>query len=255
MNDSSDIPVVAIDGPSGAGKGTVARRVAARLGFNFLDSGAVYRAAALHCLRQDADLDNAALVVSAISSMQLDFNPGDHFNPGDPEADRNGENNAPNGVADIRVLLDSRDVTRELRSEETADAASRIAVMPDVRKPLLQVQRDFRVQPGLVADGRDMGTVVFQQALVKIFLTASARVRAERRQKQLKEQGMEAKLAGLMQEIERRDQRDSSRKHAPLVAAGDAITIDTSDLSIEQATGIVLQKVNARLVKSAVASC
>ena len=249
MNDSSGIPVVAIDGPSGAGKGTVARRVAAQLGFNFLDSGAVYRAAALHCLRQDADLDNAALVVSAISSMQLDFSPGD------PVADRNSENGVANGIEDIRVLLDSRDVTRELRSEKTADAASRIAVMPDVRKTLLQVQRDFREQPGLVADGRDMGTVVFQQALVKIFLTASARVRAERRQKQLKEQGMEAKLAGLMQEIERRDQRDSSRKHAPLVAAGDAITIDTSDLSIEQATGIVLQRVNARLAKSAVASC
>lgn len=248
MSESSSIPVVAIDGPSGAGKGTVARRVAAELGFKFLDSGAVYRAAALHCLRKGVDLDSAAPVVNAISDMQLEFGPGEFI------SDPMGDNTAGHNVADIRVLLDNEDVTRELRSETTADAASRIAVMPDVRKTLLQVQRDFREEPGLVADGRDMGTVVFQQAMVKIFLTASARVRAERRQKQLKEQGMEAKLAGLMQEIERRDERDSSRKHAPLVAAVDAITIDTSDLSIEQATGIVLQKVNARLAESAVAS-
>ncbi len=241
MSESSSIPVVAIDGPSGAGKGTVARSVAATLGFNFLDSGAVYRAAALRCLRQQIDLDNSREVVAALSVMHLDFAAG----PSGPA----------NTVPEIRIILDNEDVTRELRSEATADAASRIAVMPDVRKALLQVQRDFRESPGLVADGRDMGTVVFQQAEVKIFLTASARVRAERRQKQLKEQGMEAKLAGLMQEIERRDERDSSRKHAPLLAASDAITIETSDMSIAQAIQAVLHEVKTRLAESVVAPC
>lgn len=231
-------PVVAIDGPSGAGKGTVAWRVAARLGFNFLDSGAVYRAAALHCLQYGVDIDSeapVAPVIAAINAMRLDFKVGS----------ASAVKGAP--ATDIRVLLSGSDVTRELRSETTADAASRVAVMPEVRKALLQVQRDFCMHPGLVADGRDMGTVVFPQALVKIFLTASAQVRAGRRQKQLKEQGMEAKLAGLMQEIERRDLRDSTRKHAPLVAAADAITIDTSDLGVEDTTNLVLEKVTARL--------
>ena len=228
-------PVVTIDGPSGAGKGTVAWRVAEKLGFNFLDSGAVYRAAALHCMQQGVAIDSATAVVAAIKTMKLNFKLA------------SASTDAGTTAGDIRVLLGETDVTRDLRSETTADAASRVAVMPEVRKALLQVQRDFRAHPGLVADGRDMGTVVFPQALVKIFLTANAEVRARRRQKQLKEQGMEAKLAGLMQEIERRDLRDSTRKHAPLIAAADAIAIETSDLGIEETTNLVLEKVNARL--------
>lgn len=227
-----DFPVVAIDGPSGAGKGTAARRVAGRLGFHFLDSGAVYRAAALHCLRRGVDFADEERLVSELGKMQLSF-----------------EGRGQGVTSEPRVMLGSEDVTRELRSEATADAASRVAVQPAVRQALLQVQRDFCADPGLVADGRDMGTVVFPHALVKIFLTASPQVRAERRQKQLKEQGMEATLAGLVQEIERRDARDSSRQHAPLLAATDAITIDTSVLSIDQVTDKVTELVTKRLAE------
>jgi len=236
MKESGKAAVVAIDGPSGAGKGTIARRVAMELGFDFLDSGAVYRAAALQCVRSGVDLADdqaAARLIEGLDIRFIEAHSDDHdLKPVD------------------RVLLNGIDVSAELRSETTADAASRIAVLPGVRKTLLSVQRDFLVAPGLVADGRDMGTVVFPQAQVKIFMTASARVRAERRLWQLKELGIEAKLAGLMQEIEKRDLRDSTRLHAPLVAAKDARTIDTTGINIDAAVDLVLDHVRKTLGNS-----
>ena len=233
MTESGKAAVVAIDGPSGAGKGTIARRVAMELGFAFLDSGAVYRAAALHCVRSGVDLADDQAAAGLIDGLDLHFK------------------QVPAGEDDAmpmqRVFLGGVDVSSELRSETAADAASRIAVLPGVRKRLLSVQRDFLKAPGLVADGRDMGTVVFPEAHVKIFMTASARIRAERRLRQLKELGIEAKLAGLMQEIETRDLRDSTRIHAPLVAAKDAKTVDTTGLDVDAAVDLVLDHVRKTL--------
>jgi len=234
MTESGKAAVVAIDGPSGAGKGTIARRVASELGFHFLDSGAVYRAAALHCVRTGVDLADDDAIARQIEGLDIRFSQA-------PENDDGAT------IALERVLLGGVDISSELRNETTADAASRIAVLPGVRKTLLSVQRDFLLAPGLVADGRDMGTVVFPQARVKIFMTASARVRAERRLRQLKEMGIEATLAGLMQEIETRDLRDSTRRHAPLVAAADARTIDTTGLTIDAAVDSVLDHVRKTL--------
>lgn len=208
----SDIPVITIDGPSGAGKGTVARELAAELGYHLLDSGAVYRAAALHALREGADLDDQASVMAALGGMQARFQPH------------------PDGV---RVWLGDDDVTLELRLETTGSAASRVAVMPEVRQSVLDEQRSFRTAPGLVADGRDMGTVVFPDATLKVFLSASVQVRAERRSKQLKDKGIDVTMGSLLQEIGARDERDSSREHSPLVAADDALIIDSSRLTVE----------------------
>ena len=231
MTGLSDLPaesiVVAIDGPSGAGKGTIARHIACQLGFHFLDSGAVYRAAALGCVTQNIDLADDRAATLAVRNMAITFS---------TKATGNGDTDLP----ELRVLLGERDVTRELRSETAADAASRIAVLPGVRDALLTVQRDFQQPPGLVADGRDMGTVVFQDAPVKIFMTANPRIRAERRLQQLKQHGIEATLGGLMREIEQRDLRDSTRRHAPLLAASDAMVIDTSDLGVDAAVERVL---------------
>jgi len=210
MTKSGKATVVAIDGPSGAGKGTIARRVAMELGFNFLDSGAVYRAAALQCVRAGVDLADDQAAAGLIEDLNIRFTQAS----GDDDGDT---------MALERVLLDGADVSAELRSETTADAASRIAVLPGVRKTLLSVQRDFLRAPGLVADGRDMGTVV------------------------LKELGIEAKLAGLMQEIEKRDLRDSTRQHAPLVAAKDARSVDTTGLDIDAAVDLVLDHVRKTL--------
>jgi len=216
------IPVITIDGPSGAGKGTVAQELATQLGFHLLDSGAVYRAAALHALNCQANIDDEESVMAAMESLKAVFQP-------DPDG--------------VKAYLNGRDITAQIRSEGTASAASKVAVMPMVRASLLDEQRSFRKLPGLVADGRDMGTVVFPDATLKVYLFASAEVRAHRRAKQLKDKGIETTMANLLQEIGARDERDSSREHSPLVAAHDALIIDSSDLSIRA----VVEKIAAAL--------
>ena len=214
------IPVIAIDGPSGSGKGTVSRRVATSLGWHLLDSGALYRLVALAGdvagLAPDDELGHAALA----GDLDIRF-----------EAD-------PEGAE--RVLLNGREVTREIRSEKAGNAASRVAAWPPVRSALFERQRRFMQPPGLVADGRDMGSVVFPDAQLKVFLTASAEERARRRHKQLKEKGLSVNLAALSAEISERDRRDATRGVAPLVACADAVVIDSTDLGIDAVVDKVL---------------
>lgn len=209
------VPVIAIDGPSASGKGTVAEAVAAQLGFHYLDSGALYRLTALAALRRNVALDDE----TALSEVARDLSPK---------------------FTDRRIWLDGDDVSLALRSEQCAEAASRVAVLPAVRSALLARQRAFRQPPGLVADGRDMGSVVFPDAKLKIYLTASPEVRAERRYKQLIEKGLCANLEDLLQEIRNRDTRDANRSVAPLELAPGAKLLDTSRLSIDEAVAQVL---------------
>ncbi|MFK8081768.1 MAG: (d)CMP kinase [Granulosicoccus sp.] len=218
----SNVPVITIDGPSGAGKGTVAQLLAEQLGYHLLDSGAVYRAAGLHALEKGADLSDEDSMMACLKSMNARFEPH---------------------TTGVKVYLDNTDVTLELRSEATAAAASTVAVMPNVRAALLDEQRSFRVDPGLVADGRDMGTAVFPDADLKVFLFASAAVRAARRAKQLKEKGIQVNMESLVQDIAARDERDSSRKHSPLMAASDALVIDSSEIPVAR----VVQQILAAL--------
>ncbi|MEE9332708.1 MAG: (d)CMP kinase [Granulosicoccaceae bacterium] len=222
------IPVVTIDGPSGAGKGAVALKLARKLGYHLLDSGAIYRAAAVHALNCQANLQDQNAVLATFESFAPRFEPG-------------------NLDIGVQVWLNEQNITNDLRTENTASAASMIASLPAVRQALLASQRDFQRPPGLVADGRDMGTVVFPNAQLKVFLTASAQERAQRRSKQLKEQGITTTMQRLTQEIRERDTRDSTRSHAPLVAADDAITIDSSALSIEQVVSTILGEVSKRI--------
>lgn len=210
---SAGVPVLTIDGPSGAGKGTISRAIARRLGWHFLDSGAIYRALGLALTREGIGCDAVDRIRELAASMDL------RFTADDPPA----------------VLLNGADVSAELGTEASGAVASTIAALGPVRKALLDKQRAFRQAPGLVADGRDMGTVVFTDAEFKVFLTASVEVRAERRYKQLKEKGLDVSLTGLMQEIEARDRRDRERAEAPLVMAEGAILVDSSNLGIEQA--------------------
>jgi len=225
MSDSSDNdviepPVITIDGPSGAGKGTIAQRLAIDLGYHLLDSGAVYRAAALHALREGCNLDDEDSVMQAVKDLDA------HFQP------------TPAGV---EVWLGEERVTHTLRSESTAAAASKVAVMLRVRQSLLDEQRSFRTSPGLIADGRDMGTVVFPDAELKVFLTASVQERAKRRAKQLKEKGIETTLARLLQEFAERDARDSARTHSPLKPADDALIIDSSTMDIDEVVQLIAE--------------
>ena len=201
------IPVIAIDGPSASGKGTIARRVAGRLGFHYLESGALYRVLALISIRENS-LDERRLVASA-RTMDL-------------------------GFQDERIILQNHDVTDEIRSEACGNRASDVARIPPVRQALLTRQRAFRQSPGLVADGRDMGTVVFPDAGLKIFLTARPEIRAERRYKQLKEKGIDANLRALSRDLLERDERDAKRPVAPLVPAPDSQVLDSSALSIDE---------------------
>jgi len=223
------VPVVAIDGPSGAGKGTVARAVAVALGYHLLDSGAVYRAAALQALRAGASLDDEAAVLATLDALDARFEPG---------------------AGGVRVFFGDEEVTGELRTEATAAGASRVAAMPGVRARLLPQQRTFRRLPGLVADGRDMGTVVFPDATLKVFLTASAEERARRRAKQLKEKGIDARMASLLEDIAERDRRDATRAHSPLVATADYLVVDSSDIPV----GTVVARIVSALAEASAAS-
>ncbi len=214
------VPVIAIDGPSGSGKGTVAAGVASRIHFNWLDSGALYRLVAFAARRDGVAEDDEAALVALVGQLSIAFEGG-----GDG----------------VRVRLDGQDVTRAIRDEACGMAASRIAGLAAVRRALLQLQRSFRRAPGLVADGRDMGTVVFPDAALKIFLTATPEERAQRRYKQLKDKGFDVNLRALLREIETRDQRDSARTVAPLMPADDAVVVDSTGLSIEQVQDCVLE--------------
>lgn len=225
MAANQQAPVICIDGPSGSGKGTITQLVANKLGCAILDSGALYRVTAISALRKSVALDDESALADVAAQLDVEFKSS---SPGEP----------------VRVILDGVDVSSELRLETTGENASKVAVLPEVRAALLQRQRDFQQLPGLVADGRDMGTVVFPDSPYKFFLTASAQARAERRFQQLKAQGEDVRIATLLQEIEARDARDMGRKTAPLKAADDAITIDTTEFSIEQVLEKVLSLVN-----------
>ncbi|PJK11082.1 cytidylate kinase [Lysobacteraceae bacterium NML08-0793] len=219
------IPVLTIDGPSGSGKGTISRRVARHLGWHYLDSGALYRAVGVAAMKEGIDLGDESAVEACARRTQIRF--------------------ADDAEGQARVLVNGEDVTDELRLETTGAAASAIASMAGVRAALVQMQHDFRAVPGLVADGRDMGTVIFPDALCKVFLTASAEERAERRYKQLIEKGVSVSLAGLLGEIVARDERDANRALSPLKPAPDAVSIDTTGVAIDAVVAEVLALVES----------
>jgi len=221
------VPVLTIDGPSGSGKGTVSRAMAKALGWGLLDSGALYRLVGLSGRQAGLRLDDAAALARVAQQFDIRF----------------GANEAGEEV----VWLAGEDVTQALRTESAGNDASKVAALPAVRAALLERQRRFAVAPGLVADGRDMGTVVFPQAGLKIFLTASPGERAARRHKQLKEKGVAATLAALSMEIAERDQRDSTRAVAPLRASADAVLLDTTGVSVEAVVERVLALARGRL--------
>jgi cytidylate kinase len=208
-------PVIAIDGPAASGKGTIAWNVARALGYHYLDSGSLYRLIALQALERAIDPADAPALVALCPRLDISFRGG-------------------------RAMLEGRDVADSLRTEDVSSVASRIAVHPSLRSALIERQRAFRVPPGLVAEGRDMGTVVFPDAQLKVFLTASAEQRAERRHKQLITKGISVTIQGLLRDIRERDARDSTRAAAPLVPARDAVILDTTDLSIAEVTDAVL---------------
>lgn len=215
------MPVVTIDGPSGSGKGTIAELLAARLGWHCLDSGALYRLVGLAAGRAGIGLDEEEKLAELARTLPVEFQAG-------------------------RVLLSGEDVTTRIRTEEAGNAASRVAVLPEVRVALLEWQRDCAREPGLVADGRDMGSVVFPDAQVKIFLTASPEERARRRYNQLKEKGLDVNLTALIAEIRERDERDRNRSVAPLQAPAAALEVESTALSIEE----VLERVLAQVRKT-----
>ncbi|MDP2783189.1 MAG: (d)CMP kinase [Sulfurimicrobium sp.] len=216
MNETC-IPVIAIDGPSASGKGTVAALVAKELGFHYLDSGAIYRVTALAAQYAGIALDNEATLAELAGKLDVSFDHGE-------------------------IWLDGKKVGEAVRTEESGNAASKIAALPELRQALLAFQRSFRKAPGLVADGRDMGSVVFPDATLKIFLTASAEVRAERRYKQLMEKGIHANLSRILQDLQQRDARDSARSVAPLQKCADASLLDTDTLTIAAAVTEVLDR-------------
>lgn len=207
------IPIITVDGPSGAGKGTLSAMLAESYQWHFLDSGAIYRVLAVAALHHGLSLDDQDALVPLATGLDVAFETHD---------------------SNTRIILEGEDVTDDIRTEEVGSAASQVAALPAVREALLRRQRGFAQMPGLVADGRDMGTVVFQQADAKIFLTASAEARAQRRYEQLKDKGYDVKLSRLLKDIQVRDERDANRTSAPLRPASDALEIDSTDLSINQ---------------------
>ena len=223
----SEVPVLTLDGPSGSGKGTIASRVARTLGWHLLDSGALYRLVALGAARRGIAMADEAALADYASQMDVAFEVQPH----------SGE---------VLAKLDGEAVGDAIRTEQCGNDASRVAALGAVREALLQRQRDFCRSPGLVADGRDMGTTVFPDAGLKIYLTASAEVRAERRYKQLKEKGISASVAGLLREIAERDARDTERQSSPLKPAADALVLDTSALDIDEVVGQVLERCRER---------
>ena len=217
-----DSYVIAIDGPSGSGKGSLARAIARELGLHLLDSGAIYRLLALKAQRESVDLDDEDALLDLLDDFDIRFESGDEL---------------------AIPYLDGEDVSAELRSESAGDAASRVARHPRLREALLTVQRSFRRPPGLVADGRDMGTVVFPDARYKFFLYASVEIRAQRRYKQLINMGLSASIAQLQADIGERDERDRNRAASPLVPAVDALVVDSSMLDLDEVTKLVLSHI------------
>lgn len=219
------IPVIAIDGPSASGKGTIAQLVAKKLGFHYLDSGALYRLVALKTMQSHANIHDTNLLASIARDLHVVFNQGE-------------------------VYLDNQTVTDDIRAEQCGILASQLAAYPQVREALTERQRAFCQPPGLVTDGRDMGSVIFPDATLKIFLTASAETRAHRRHKQLIEKGISANIADLLQDIQKRDERDSHRSVAPLQQGADAKLLDTTSLTISQAQDTVLSWYNEICAKN-----
>ena len=224
MNKS--VPVIAVDGPSGVGKGTLCQALANHFKWHLLDSGAIYRVLALSALNQNIALDDEQKLAQLALNLPLTFD--------------------TTGI-EVKILLNNVDVSKDIRTELTGGAASKVAAINSVRTALLQRQRDFRQAPGLIADGRDMGTVVFKDAPVKIFLDASAESRAERRMKQLQDRQNHVKFAEILQEITARDERDRNRTVAPLKPADDALIIDTTSLSIQDVFNQSIKYINKEL--------
>ena len=230
MSAAAGIPVLALDGPSGSGKGTIARKVARALGWHLLDSGALYRLVGLAATRAGVPLAAEADVAELARNVSIRFG-----------VDESGGE---------QIWLDEEDVTREIRTEASGRSASAVARLPAVRRALMDLQHGFRKAPGLVADGRDMGTHVFPDAVLKVYLTASPRERAERRHKQLKDKGIDVSLSALSRDIADRDRRDSERAVAPLRPAEDARILDSSKLTIDQVTRTVLEWLQDRIGES-----